>query len=105
MKKFLLAAVLIFGVVVSQIVAVPRAEAYQPSEGDIAQVWYYRCSHCDSTASKARIISTRYGVLEDPEPGTYGCSKRSIGHSWRYTVYIKYSYRNGQWVETDRTTY
>lgn len=89
MKKFLLAAALIVGVVASQFVAAPQAEA--DVAGVHATIW--ECEHC-----KERFNAEPY-----THPNDYGkkrgCPSRSGLHHW---VAIGYIFSNGNVAYTKK---
>ena len=93
MKKILLAAMLIVGVVVSQFVTMSQAEAYQPQHGDVAIVYYWQCGNCNAIYKQVTI----YGKYSDTNPPDYGCHDNSR-HQWYVRTYDTYKFLNGQWM-------
>lgn len=73
MKKFLVAAALILGVVVSQFVEVPCAEAYTPQNGDVAVVLYWYCNECNEAYKQTIIHPNKYADPDPREVRLYGC--------------------------------
>ena len=99
MKKVLLAAMLIVGVVASQFVAMSQAEAYEPQNGDVAVVYSWYCEECNAMYKQVTILPYKYSDPDPRDAQLYGCHNNSkTAHKWNRT-YNKETYRfiNGQW--------
>lgn len=100
MKKFLLAALAIFGVIFGQMTL---AEAYQLENGDQAWHTLSQCTQCGRRGEQ--LIIYNKATLKNECPDT-GCTRNGGGnHYWRMLILVVYQYRNGQWLEINRTYY
>ena len=108
MKKFLLAAALVFSVVTGQFA---QAQDYTPQEGDKAIICTRRCLWCYRSYNEAKIYRNKQLIVEDEAP-VYGCSSsysrsysRSLygedgRHNWSNQVTLSYYiFTGGQWQE------
>ena len=89
MKKFLFAAALIVGVVVSQFVVPSQAQAYR--NGDVADELHYKCYHCG-----AEYIMV-YKAGQRADSGNF--NEFDKNHDWKLVAVTHYIYQNGQWIQ------
>ncbi|MBQ6004946.1 MAG: hypothetical protein IJL14_01710 [Selenomonadaceae bacterium] len=102
MKKFLLTAALIIGIVISQFVTISQAQTYTPQEGDKAIIDARGCHWCYESYNEAQIYRNKQLIAQDTAP-EYGCSRSYNGdgrHAWsnesRRSYYI---FTNGSWQQ------
>jgi len=96
MKKFLLAALTVFGVIFGQMIL---AEAY--SEGDKMIIYVYRCYHCHRKGLSVSLNGkeVRYDLRVNDCPYWSHLDEGQRPHHWMEIESHYYTFSNGQWVE------
>ena len=92
MKKFLLVVTLV-GVVISQIFFSSQAEAF--NEGDVLEVFFYRCVSHRPLAGCGRI----FRLIKDSNGNVLVDERDEQNHLLESFQRKLYRYNNGQWVE------
>lgn len=106
MKKFAVSVAMIIGIIFSQFVAIPQAQAYQPEEGDTAKVQKYQCHYCQEIYNSVSIERKNGALIQSfSQPSKYGCSKNyNNEHAWMGGAVTHYRYDGSQWVEFEYET-